>query len=362
MTVIIFIIILAILILVHELGHFGTAKFFGIKVDEFGLGFPPKLWSKKVGETLYTLNLLPLGGFVRIFGEDPHNTEIAPEEKHRSFYYKPKWVQAIVLVAGIVMNIFFGYLLISAGYMIGLPVPASAYPNDVRDTALVITSVMPGSPADKIGLASGDVILGIAAGKNIVRQPTPEIVSDLISKSQSPVVITYGRGNHIAQNATITPITSVSEGRPLIGITMDEVGVVRFGLGKALVEGAKTSATLIKGITIGLGQFFGNLITLNSGLAEVSGPVGIARAVGQASSIGFVYLLIIVALISFNLAIINLIPFPALDGGRLLFVLIESITRKNINRKFATYANAIGFIFLLSLMVIVTAHDIFNLF
>jgi regulator of sigma E protease len=157
MSVIIFIIALAILILVHEFGHFIVAKKSGIRVDEFGLGFPPKIWGKKYGETEYTLNAIPFGGFVKIFGEDPtvedETGAITAANKHRSMYYKPKWIQALVLVAGIAMNLLFAWFLISVGYAVGLPSPVehSGF-GTVENAHVVVIETLAKSPADVAGL------------------------------------------------------------------------------------------------------------------------------------------------------------------------------------------------------------------
>lgn len=366
LTILLFLLILAILILVHELGHFMVAKLFGIRVDEFGLGFPPKLFSKKIGETIYTLNAIPFGGFVKIFGEDPVAEQAGygaslHDDKNRSFQYKPKWIQALVLCAGVAMNILFGYLLISLGFMIGLPAPVGASPyGEVKSTELVITSVLPNSPADKIGLISGDIIISASASKNSVQNLSPETVSDLIAKSQSPIILTYKRGNILPQTVTITPSNNIVLDKQAIGISMDMIGILKLPLGPALLQGLQTTGQILRSIVVSLWYFFTDITNFKSNISQVSGPVGIARIVGQASSIGFVYVLSLVALISLNLAVINLIPFPALDGGRLFFILIEVIINRKINPKVASWVNGLGFAILLTLMVVVSLHDIWG--
>lgn len=367
MSVIIFLIILAVLILVHEFGHFIVAKKSGIRVDEFGLGFPPKIISKKFGSTLYTLNLIPFGGFVKIFGEDPHVEEIQPGDRSTSFYYKPKLVQASVLVAGVTMNVLFAWLLVSLGFMIGLP--SSVGQNtfgEVKNVRTVITEIIKDSPADKSGLQPGDAILFLGSGtlalqdENIV----PENVQKLISNSEGKDLdILYKRGQAgEVKRLVIKPNYSEDTGRVLLGVALDRVGTLRLPIHLALVEGAQTTGYLVKSIAIGLGNFLWDAITFKSDFSQVSGPVGIAGIVNDARVLGFVYLLSLTALISINLAIINLLPFPALDGGRLFFLLIEVIIRRPIPSKFVRVANATGFILLITLMLVVTAHDIFKLF
>jgi regulator of sigma E protease len=369
LTAILFLLILAILILVHELGHFAAAKFFGIRVDEFGLGFPPKLFSKKYGETEYTLNAIPFGGFVKIYGEDPvvEQSSLRGEvslNNDRSFVGKSKWIQAIVLSAGVTMNILFGYLLISIGFMIGLPAPVDDTNfKNVKNPELVITSVLPGSPAEKAGLISGDVIVSASSGMNVLKEVSPASVSELISKSQSTVKISYRTGKSTEiKKVEVLPSQKIIANAQVIGITMDMVGILKLPVGQALIQGFTTSVQLITGIAVGLWHFFVDAFTFHTDLSQVSGPVGIAKIVGEASSIGFVYLMSLVALISFNLAVINLVPFPALDGGRLFFIILEAITRKKVNPTVFKWINMISFSFLIILMVVISIHDIFKLF
>lgn len=364
MSVIIFIIILAILILVHEFGHFIVAKKSGIRVDEFGLGFPPKIFSKKWGDTLYTLNAIPFGGFVKIFGEDQHNENLSPEDKKTSFVYKPRWIQASVLVAGVTMNIIFAWFAISVGFMIGLPSPVDYNGfGKVSDPKIIITEVLPDSAAKTAGLISGDEIVKVVSTiGDVDKDLTPESIKNLIENSTGDVEITYKRGNLPLDTVSVSPKYDQESKSRLVGITMDSMGILKLSPPLAFVEGARTTYFLTKNTASGLFSFLGGVFTLQSDLSQVSGPVGIAHVVGEARTLGFVYLLTLTALISINLALINLLPFPALDGGRLLFVLIEAVTRRPISPKFVKISNYVGFVFLLALMIVVTTHDIWKLF
>jgi regulator of sigma E protease len=363
MSIIIFLAVLAVLVLVHEFGHFIVAKKSGIRVDEFGLGFPPKLFSKKWGETTYTINAIPFGGFVKIFGEDAHTENITDAQKPRSFVYKPKWIQALVLVAGVTFNIIFAWLLISLGFAIGLEVPVD-YSNygKAQDIRLIVTEVIPSSPALKADIHPGDVIVSISSSKGSLTgdSVTPENVQNLIGNSQSGVDVTFKRGQNTLEVSKIIPETI--GGRKAIGIAMDSVGTLKLPIHLALFEGTHTTLLLIKGTTIGLLKFLWSIVVFKSDFSQVTGPVGIATVVGEASRLGFTYLISLVALISINLAIINLLPFPALDGGRLLFVAVEAIIRKPISPKFVRVTNFVGFVLLIMLMIIVTTHDILKLF
>ncbi len=364
MSIIIFLIILALLILVHEFGHFIVAKRSGIKVDEFGLGFPPKLFSKRIGETLYTLNAIPFGGFVKILGEDPEVAEnMSTEDRKRSFQYKPKWVQSLVLVAGVAFNVIFAWLLISLGFMIGLPssVDHPGYGN-VQNIHTVVTEVMAGSPASVSGLSEGDVLTSISSSKEVLtgNNITPEAVGRLIGRSTGDVHVSFKHGQ-ASKEINITPNSTIIPGKVAIGIAMDEVGILKVPVHIALIDGAILTWSLLKATTVGILSFVGRIFILKSDFSQVSGPVGILNVVGEAQSLGFIYLLSLTALISINLAIINLLPFPALDGGRLLFVLIEKIRGRALPTKFVRYANTLGFALLLILMIFVTIHDIWKL-
>lgn len=364
-TVILFLIVIAILVLVHELGHFIVAKLAGIRVDEFGIGFPPKIIGKKWGSTLYTLNAIPFGGFVKIYGEDQHSTSITDADKATSFYYKPKWIQAAVLVAGVTFNVVFAWLLISLGFMSGMPAAVDG-PNvaQVTNPQLIVTEVMKDSPAGKVGLKPGDEIVRVSSGGVVVEgiDVSSANVQELIAKSSSGLELTYKRGGDQEETVNIIPSKTIVPDRLAIGIAMEMVGILKLPIHTAFIRGAQSTWFILIETAKGLGQFLWQTVTFRSDFSQVAGPVGIAGAVSDANNLGFIYLLSLVALISINLAIINLVPFPALDGGRLLFVLIESITRRPISTAFVQRANIIGFSLLILFMLVVTVQDVLKLF
>ena len=386
MSIIIFIIILLVLVLVHEAGHFFTAKRFGIRVDEFGFGFPPKLFSFKKGETEYSFNLLPLGGFVKIFGEDFDEADFVEvgfldkeenpgkmELAKRSLANKPKWQQALVLFAGVFANFLLAWLLFSFGFMSGLPtsVGSERAGSRLEDINLVVVSVLAKSPAENAGLKIGDKMISLQTillpgeiDKESVNNLNPEILkSFIVSHENREIKVGYMRGKDKEIYFTkLTPVTSTVNGKPEIGIAMDQIGIAKLPFFTALLEGMKLDLLMTKGTVVGLYTLIADAIQGKGSLASISGPVGMVGIVGDAYQFGFVYLLSFAALISINLAIINLLPFPALDGGRLFFLLIEKIKGSRINPKITNAVNMAGFGLLILLMLVVTYHDIVKLF
>jgi len=371
MAIILFLIVLIVLILVHEAGHFAAAKISGIRVDEFGLGFPPRIAGIKFGETTYSINWIPFGGFVKIFGENPDEDSIGGPQSSRSMVNKSKWLQVFVLSAGVICNLIFAWLLISFGFMSGLPTSVSAYPNaHFADAKVVITNVLPGSPADKAHLKSGDAIVSMTSGSGakiqVLNVGTTDAdvaaVQKFISDSANqPITIQIAEGNTKSE-IVATPIIGLVAGKAALGIGLDKIGILRLPIHKALYEGGILTWDLTKATAVGLGTFLKNLVIAKADLAQVTGPVGIVGLVGDAAHLGFIYLLSFTAFISINLAVINLLPFPALDGGRILFVIIEAIKRSPINPKVANTFNAIGFGLLILLMLVITFHDVFKIF
>jgi len=363
MTVVLFILILAILVFVHELGHFTMAKLFGIRVDEFAIGFPPRIFSCQKGETKYCLNLIPFGGYVKIFGENPDDESMNGKDSARSFVNASKWKQIIILLAGILMNIIFAWILISASFNIGLLTSIdNQYKDKAEDVSVMILSVLEGSPSELAGLKEGDRILSIESNSIVKIIPNVEEVQEAISSSDGNIKIQYQRGDTI--NLTeVAAKNGVVNGKKAIGISMGLVGTVKYGFFQSLYEGAKLTWFETKSITLGIYKFIIEVIRGDNGvLSNVTGPIGIAGMVGQAKNIGISYLLGFIAMISINLAGLNSIPFPALDGGRALFVLIETVIRKRIKPVILNWANLIGFVILIALMIFVTYKDILKLF
>jgi len=372
-TALIFIIVLAVLIFVHELGHFLFAKASGIRVDAFAIGFGPKLISWQRKETKYSINIIPFGGYVKIFGENPDDESISGPGSERSFVNKPRWQQALVLVAGVLFNFIFAWLLYIGIFTHGVTATTDGfekYANDFSNQRIMITDVLPGSPAEKAGIKTGDIIKAVvvederpaAVNKNVLLPQSVEAIQNSINSANGmPISFEYTRGSGQAVSTEITPETGLVSGKYAIGIAMNNVVDLRLPFFSAVYEGGHYTCVMIKDTAVGLYTFIANIFQGTANFSDVAGPVGIAGIVGNAAELGFTYLLMITALISINLGVVNLIPFPALDGGRVLFVIIESITRRRISPKFSNTVNAVGFVLLMVLMVAVTYKDIAKL-
>jgi regulator of sigma E protease len=346
LIIILVIIGLSLLILGHEAGHFFVAKLFGLKVDEFGIGFPPRITAKKFGETEYSINWLPFGGFVRISGERGEFEVIDPEggapaaDDARLFYNQPAWKKSLIVLAGVFMNFILGWLLIAAVFMIGVP------------QTLVISGTQAGSPAAAAGIQAGDVVKGYTDAQSFINYIDA-------NKGQS-VTVTVVR-NDKDLSYTMTPRVNAPANQGAIGVALEEGGAARENFFKALWDGLQDAA-IISWLTL---QAFYELlkqIFVHASIpAGVVGPVGIFGIAEETGHIGLTYLLQFLGIISINLMIVNCIPFPALDGGRFLVVLFEKIKGSPLPYKVEAWINGVGFALLLLFMVVLTVRDIHGL-
>lgn len=389
MSILLFLAVLFVLVLVHELGHFVVAKWTGMRVDEFGIGFPPKLFGIKRGETEYTFNLFPVGGFVKIFGEDgaPAPSSLVESEakdshsvvavaetstggvthtvgvQNGSFTSKSKWAQSAVLIAGVTMNVLFAWVLVVIAFSIGIrsEIPES---DVTAHSALIASSVLEQSPAGMVGLPSGAVLKSVVAGGDSLTVFTPSAFSEFVGSHRGEEhLIAYMHNNELSVIG-ITPQQGVIAHAPdqfALGVSLTLVDTVERTLAEALIEGGIFVVLGLRDITVGICTLILDAVTLKADFSQVAGPVGIVGLVGEASAYGIATLLLFTAFISLNLAVINILPFPALDGGRLLFVLIEGIKGSPIEARFASMLNAFGFFLLIALMVAVTWNDIVRL-
>lgn len=360
MSILYFIVVLFVIVLVHEWGHYKTAKLFGVRVDEFGFGYPPKIATMfKRGETTFTLNALPFGGFVKIYGEDAVEGSY---DISRALFKKPKWQQALILFAGVFMNIVLAWVIFLFLFLSNSPVVGSYVPKEyVSNERVVITDVVPGASADTGGVKKGDEVLSVTVGNEVTQVDSSYMFTDLIQTSYGePVIVTVSRDTQ-EMPLTVTPLEN--EGSYKVGVGLTTMGDIDVPIGKAILYSFQVTGQIISDIFVGLFQLIRSLFVSGDGASvEVSGPVGIVKTIGDASRYGIEYLLSLTALISLNLAVLNILPIPALDGGRLLFLLIEKIKGKPINIKTATIIHATSFFILVGLMLLVTVFDVFKLF
>ncbi len=357
MSVLIFIFVLVVLVVGHELGHFVAAKWAKMRVLEFGVGFPPKVFGKRFGssETEYTLNWLPFGGFVRIFGEDP------AESGPGAFGEQSKWKQALVLFAGPGANFVLAFLLTTTALMIGTVTTIEASEREsARDVRVLVAEVVPDSPAERAGLVRGDQVLSLASGDERVEVLNPKDIQDVVARSTSDVTLTVRRSGE-EQVVVVAPTTGLIHNDPsrrAIGVATALVGVVAYPPHEAVVRGLSATYENTVLVAVSLATLLAQAFTFSADLSQVAGPVGIASLTGEAATFGVGALLSFAALLSINLGIINLFPFPALDGGRLLFLGVEAATRRKIPYRVAGALNTVGFALLILLMVAVTVGDI----
>ena len=359
MSVGIFLIVIFLLILVHEIGHFVVAKKVGMCVDEFGIGFPPKLFSLRKKDTEYSLNLFPIGGFVKIRGDDLREIENQSSQKG-TFASGSKSAQILVLIAGVIMNILFAWVLFFVVFMMGFDtVVVSEDDMNHTQARLVVTSVVPGSPAAGAGIEAGFVVNGLSHKENSISALTPSAVNDFVTKAESAITLSHEHG--VAQLTPVKGLIASAPEKRAVGISLALIETISFAPHIALWEATKTTISSLFHITVGVGTFITSVFLLQADFSDVAGPVGIIGLINHATGFGLSNLIIFTAIISLNLAVINLLPIPALDGGRLLFVLIEIVKGSPVPARYANVVNSIGILLLLALMLMVTIQDVMKI-
>ncbi len=385
LTIIIFVLVLSVLVFVHELGHFYTACRFGVKAEEFGLGFPPRFigwyknragrWRRVVGDrsveslensqdeglrpgknrTIYSLNVLPIGGFVKIKGENGEG-----KDEPDSFGYQKIWKRIIILSAGVIMNVLLAWLLLSVGYVVGLPQATEMTGSHARisESQVNIVEVLSGSPAEQAGLKAGDAVLSVGA----VEVGTEQELQDSIAAAVGQITELRIKRSGEEVSLSVTPETAAEGERATIGVAIFSSGLVSYPVRYAFWEGAKTTVWLTGEIGRAFGGLFRQIFSGQNVSDQFAGPVGIATITGQAARLGFSYLLQFAALLSLNLAVLNIFPFPALDGGRILFLLIEKIKGRPVRKEVEAFIHNAGFLFLIALVIFITYKDIIKLF
>jgi regulator of sigma E protease len=361
MDILIFIVILVALVLIHEFGHFAAAKLFGIRVDSFNIGFPPRLFKIQRGETLYSFNLLLIGGYVQIHGENPEDGAGDP----RALSSRSRWVQALVIIAGVAVNALAAWLLLSAGYMAGLPTAVDHQGLGIVTGAHpMVVGILPGSPAEKVGLAAGDVVESIQTGNRVTLDAfgtSSAAVRAFIGAHADESLAIIVRRDGENKPFVVMAAAGLAPDRKVVGVELDDVGTLRLSPLPALWQGGILAENIFIQTAKGLGGFAGSLVQGSANLNQVSGPIGIVTLGGTAVKAGPSALLVLVASISMALALFNLIPIPGLDGGRLLILAIEGIARRPVPPKLVLWLTLGGMALLILLMVVVSAHDIVKL-
>lgn len=366
MAILIFIIILSILVMIHEFGHFIMAKRAEIGVEEFGFGLPPRIWGKKVKGTIYSVNWLPFGGFVRLVGEDPTDKN---RDAKNSFYTKSMWQRSLVIVAGVFMNfllaiVIFYVVVIALGFKVSLPLLVEHKFKFVNVTRQVLISdVEDGTPAALSGIKPGESIINIEGTKVSTISELQTIVR--ASENKQLTLTVQNPVNNKEHLVNVTPTYSEKLNVPVLGVGLGELVVLNYDtLPQKLLAGFIHSYNTVEYSFNVFGQLIGYSVKnrdIGAVSEGVSGPVGIAAITSQAVAMGPVSVLQLMGLLSLNLAVLNILPFPALDGGRFFFIIVELVTRKKVHAVLEKWVHTIGFALLLGLILLITYNDILKL-
>ena len=356
-TIIIAFISLIGLIVLHELSHFLLAKKFGVKVEEFGVGYPPRIFGKKFGETIYSINLLPFGAFVKIYGEEERLDE------PRSFSKKPIWQRALIIFGGCLSFWIISAFLLIIVMNSGVP---QAISDDTNLTSSIpkiqIVAVSSDSPAAEAGLRAGDTIKEVKIQDvKIEIQKVKEVVDLTQAHKGEEIILTIERGDKNFE-VNLVPRISPPSGEGPLGVALTRIAIESYpwyqAIPKGIVATGKLTILIIQGWLDAIKNFVRGLPTG----VQVMGPVGIFSLTSQISQLGINYFLQFIATLSIYVALFNLLPIPAVDGGRLLFLAIEKIFKRPIPQKIEQRINTVSFLVLIILMVWVTIKDIVKLF
>ncbi|HUW24156.1 MAG TPA: site-2 protease family protein [Patescibacteria group bacterium] len=379
MTLIVFVLILSILVFVHELGHFLAAKKAGILVEEFGFGLPPRIWGKKVGETIYSINALPIGGFVKLYGEDgPTSSAEEQTSRGRAYFEKSLLQRLSVLLAGVSMNLLLAIAAFSILYFVyGIPTETGK---------IKVVGIARNSPAEMARLKLDDWVIALdgqkisqteefvrlskeKAGKTVRLEiqrekdnPCQESQQVLGGMASTEATITCKDGNLLV---SLIPRENPPEGEGPLGVAISDTEMKKYPwwqmpfLGAR--EGFKESLSWGGMILGGLKNTVVTLVAKGQVPKDIAGPVGIFQITSEATKNGALAVLQFLGILSVNLAIINILPLPALDGGRLIFLGYEAVTKKKANPKVESWVNTAGMAFLLALMLLITVNDILRL-
>jgi len=345
MDLIIFVVALSILVLVHELGHFLAAKITGVKVEEFGLGLPPKIFSKKWKGTVWSLNWLPIGGFCKLYGEDSGG------KGSEAFNQKNPWQKALIVLGGVMMNLLLAIAIFTAVYSIaGVP---------VETDKVAIIGVAKGSPAEMAGLKEKDIVLKVNDLEIKKGSELTEEVGKYKGETVKLRITNYEL--QIEKDIEVQVRENPPEGEGSMGIAISNTIMQKikwYEFYKGIGAGFKEAYYWGEIIASGVGKMVGGILR-GQMPKDVAGPVGMFQATSSIKqNQGILAVIHFFGIVSVNLAIVNVLPFPALDGGRIIFVIYEMIFRKKANQKFEALVNNIGMAILLTLIVTITVGDV----
>ncbi len=334
MTILLFLFFLGLLILAHEFGHFYTAKKLGAIVEEFSIGFPPKIFSKKIKETNFSIGAILFGGFVKLKGEDNPDDPLG-------FWSLPAKKRLLIVLAGVFFNILLAYFLFSFSFSFGYPIPGEK---------IFISGFLNKNAQEKFRI--GDEILAYKIEDKVYQFKNLEELAKFLKENKGKeVVVVFKRGNQILEEKGVLPI----------GFYVSNFQLVKEKFPKNFILGLEKTYENFKKIIVGFYQVILSLFKKEEVNLEIVGPVGIYNLFGNIRSFGWGYIFYFIGVLSLNLAFINILPFPALDGGRALFIFSEIIFRKKLDYKKEELIHKVGFILLFSLLFLVTIKDIYRL-
>lgn len=357
--VIISVISLLILITIHELGHFVMAKKFGVKVEEFGMGLPPRLFGKRFGETLYSMNALPIGAFVRMLGEEKSSDD------PRSFSTKPIWQRAIIVAAGVIAfwvitAIIFTFLGFTSGIPASVP---DDFENGISNISVQIIGVSADSPAADAGLRLGDTIISMKDDVDELLDVTTVSSVQEFTKGRDLIVLSVIRGQETL-NIAVSPRLDPPKGEGAMGIALSRTAFLHYSWYEAPIKGIELTGRLTSQIVLAFVSIITDIIVdreVPEG-AQVAGPIGIVEMLSNSITVGIPSFLYFIAILSLYLAIFNALPIPVVDGGHLMFMAIEAIRKKPVSENIQHKIQTAFFVLLISLFVWVSVQDIIRIF
>lgn len=378
-SVVLFFLILGLLVLIHEFGHFIVAKKSGVRVEEFGFGFPPRLWGKKIGDTIYSINAIPLGGFVKLFGEEYE--EVAGRKKSpEAFVYKKPWIKTLIILAGVIMNAALGvtiyYSLLSFNAFQSEPLPLLKpyqFRFGTQEGRVIATNISKDSPAEKAGIKVEDIVQRYRIGTSPWTQITSSSVLINIIKSSPGISVSLDLENvknGSKKIVSLIPVYYPELKRAIIGVNLLDTVVLKYQTPKQrLFSGFMHSYNILAYNYSTIGDLFKIAVkekSLEPVSHTVSGPIGIFSIVDELVKTSGEKLvknvLNIMAILSLSLAAMNVLPLPALDGGRLVFIIYEWVTGRPIHKKIEQYINLGGFVLLIGLGILVSINDVMRIF